>query len=61
MRHDKSVVFRRISLGALLLDLFIVRFAFPQTSFFQGKTVTILESSGPVSYTHLTLPTIYSV
>src|SRR4029453_4991999 len=47
MRHEKSVVFLRISLGALLLDLFIVRFAFPQTSFFQGKTVTILESSGP--------------
>jgi tripartite-type tricarboxylate transporter receptor subunit TctC len=49
MRHDKSksVVFLQISLGALLLDLFIVRFAFPQTSFFQGKTVTILESSGP--------------
>ena len=49
MRHDKSksMVFLQISLGALLLDLFIVRFAFPQTSFFQGKTVTILESSGP--------------
>ncbi len=49
MRRDgsKSVLFLQISLGALLLDLFIVRAAFPQTSFFQGKTVTILESSSP--------------
>ena len=49
MRRDKSksVVFLQISLGALLLDLFSVRVAFPQTSFFQGKTVTILESSAP--------------
>src|SRR5919108_5470097 len=44
---SKPVVFLQISLGALLLDLFIVRVAFAQTSFFQGKTVTILESSGP--------------
>jgi len=44
---SKSVVFLQISLGALLLDLFFVSFAFPQTSFFQGKTVTIVESSSP--------------
>jgi tripartite-type tricarboxylate transporter receptor subunit TctC len=44
---SKSVVFLLSSLGALVLDIFIVSAAFPQTSFFQGKTVTILESSGP--------------
>ena len=43
---SKSVVFLRTSLGALL-GLFIGGVAFAQTSFFQGKTVTILESSGP--------------
>jgi hypothetical protein len=44
MRRDKSksAVFLQIFLGALLLDLFIVRVAFPQTSFFQGKTFTII-------------------
>ena len=49
MRRDrsKSVVFLQISFGALLLDLLIVSGAFSQTSFFQGKTVTILESSAP--------------
>ena len=49
MRRDgsKSVVFLQISFGALLLGLFIGGVAFPQTSFFQGKTVTILESSAP--------------
>ena len=49
MRHDrsKSVVLFQISLGALLLGLFISGVAFPQTSLFQGKTVTILESSAP--------------
>ena len=49
MRSDKSksVVFLQISLGALLLGLFNSGTAFPQTSFFQGKTVTILESSAP--------------
>ncbi len=36
-----------IHLAALALDLFAVRFAFAQASFFQGKTVTILESSAP--------------
>jgi tripartite-type tricarboxylate transporter receptor subunit TctC len=45
------VVFLQISFGALLLglciDLFMGGVAFPQTSFFQGKTVTILESSAP--------------
>ena len=49
MRHDefKLVVFLQISLGALLLGLFIDGVAFAQTTFFQGKTVTILDSSGP--------------
>jgi len=53
MRRDKSksVMFLQISLGALLLglcfDLFMGSVAFAQTSFFQGKTVTILESSAP--------------
>jgi len=49
MRRDKSksVVFLQISLGALLLCLFITGVAFPQTSFFQGKTVTIVQSSAP--------------
>ena len=53
MRRDKSksVMFLQISLGALLLglcfDLFMGGVAFAQTSFFQGKTVTILESSAP--------------
>ena len=39
MRRDKSksVVFLQISLGAVLLGLFTVGVAFPQTSFFQGK------------------------
>jgi tripartite-type tricarboxylate transporter receptor subunit TctC len=48
MKRDKSKwgAFLQISLGALLLDFFIGRVALPQTSFFQGKTVTILESSG---------------
>ena len=36
-----------IALGALVLGLFGVGRAFAQTSFFQGKTVTILESSAP--------------
>ena len=57
MKRDKSKwrVFRQISLrtafGAPLLgfcfDLFMGGVAFPQASFFQGKTVTILESSAP--------------
>ncbi len=48
MKRDKSKwgAFLQISLGALLLDFFIGRVALPQTSFFQGKTVTILESIG---------------
>jgi len=45
------VLFLQISLSAPLLglciDLFMGGVAFPQTSFFQGKTVTILESSAP--------------
>jgi tripartite-type tricarboxylate transporter receptor subunit TctC len=47
MNRDKSKwgVFLQISLGAHLLGLFIGGVAFPQTSFFQGKTVTIIESS----------------
>jgi tripartite-type tricarboxylate transporter receptor subunit TctC len=44
---SKSVVFRQIFLGTLLLDLFMGGVAFPQTSFFQGKTVTIVEAGGP--------------
>ena len=49
MRRDKSkpALFLRIFLGALLLNLFVVSVAFSQPSFFQGKTVTILESSAP--------------
>jgi tripartite-type tricarboxylate transporter receptor subunit TctC len=50
MRRDRSkpVVLLQISLGAVLLGIFFfVGVAFPQTSFFQGKTVTILESSAP--------------
>src|SRR5215470_11208644 len=49
MRHDafKLGVFLQISLGALLLGLFIGGVALAQTPFFQGKTVTILESSAP--------------
>jgi tripartite-type tricarboxylate transporter receptor subunit TctC len=43
----KSVAFLQITLGVLLLDLLIVRPALPQTSFFQGKTITIVQSSGP--------------
>src|SRR5258705_5368873 len=49
MRRDKSqsAIFLRIFLGALLLNLFIFGVALPQTSFFQGKTITVLESSAP--------------
>jgi tripartite-type tricarboxylate transporter receptor subunit TctC len=49
MRCDKSksVLFLQICLSALLLDLFTVSVAFPQTSFFQGKTITIVQSSAP--------------
>jgi tripartite-type tricarboxylate transporter receptor subunit TctC len=49
MRRDKSkpVVFLQIALGAHLLGFFIAEVAFPQTSFFQGKTVTVVESSAP--------------
>jgi tripartite-type tricarboxylate transporter receptor subunit TctC len=49
MRCDgsKSVLFHRIFFGALLLGLFSSDVALSQSSFFQGKTVTILESSAP--------------
>ncbi|HWP60258.1 MAG TPA: hypothetical protein VNL14_20355 [Candidatus Acidoferrales bacterium] len=48
MRHDKSpAVFLKISLGALLVCPFGAGVAFPQTSFFQGKTITIIQSGGP--------------
>ena len=49
MRRDtsKSMMFLQIYLGAHLLGLFIGGVAFPQTSFFQGKTVTIIQSSAP--------------
>jgi tripartite-type tricarboxylate transporter receptor subunit TctC len=47
MKHDRSTVFLQLCLGALLFGLFTSGVAFSQTSFFQGKTVTILESSAP--------------
>jgi len=49
MEFDKanSWVFCQISFGALLLGLIGGGVAFPQTSFFQGKTVTIVQSSAP--------------
>ena len=49
MKRDKSksVVFLQIFIGAHLLGLCIVGAAFSQTSFFQGKTVTIVQSSAP--------------
>jgi tripartite-type tricarboxylate transporter receptor subunit TctC len=49
MIRDKSMsgMFLQISFGALLLSLFVDGVAFPQTSFFQGKTVTIIQSSAP--------------
>jgi tripartite-type tricarboxylate transporter receptor subunit TctC len=49
MRCDKSqpVLFLQIFFGAQLLGLFTASPALSQTSFFQGKTPTILESSAP--------------
>ena len=49
MKRDRSktVGFLQIFFAALLFGLFIGGGAFSQTSFFQGKTVTILESSAP--------------
>ena len=49
MKLDRSKwgIYLQIFLGALLLGFFPGGLAFPQTSFFQGKTVTILESSAP--------------
>jgi tripartite-type tricarboxylate transporter receptor subunit TctC len=49
MKRDKSksVLFLQISLGALLLGLLIGGVAFPQTPFFQGKSLTIIQSSAP--------------
>ena len=49
MRCDKSKpgVLFQISFGALMLGLFSGGAAFSQTSFFQGKTVTIVQSSAP--------------
>jgi tripartite-type tricarboxylate transporter receptor subunit TctC len=49
MRRDtsNSAMFLQIFFGAHLLGLFIGGVAFPQTSFFQGKTVTIVQSSAP--------------
>mgnify|MGYP001217418716 CR=1 FL=1 len=43
----KSMGSPQIYLGALLINCLIGGAAFPQASFFQGKTVTILESSAP--------------
>lgn len=49
MRRDKSKpgLFLQISLDALLLGLISCGVAFAQDSFFQGKTVTILQASAP--------------
>jgi tripartite-type tricarboxylate transporter receptor subunit TctC len=49
MRRDKSKAMPLLGvyLGALWLGLFSGDVAFPQTSFFQGKTITIVQSSGP--------------
>jgi tripartite-type tricarboxylate transporter receptor subunit TctC len=44
---SKSVVLLQISLGALLILFFNAGPALPQPSYFQGKTITILESSAP--------------
>ena len=49
MRRNRSnsVLFPRALFIALLFDLCTSNGALPQASFFQGKTVTILESSAP--------------
>ena len=49
MRRGKfnSMLFLRTSVSAFLLGLYAGSDASAQTSFFQGKTVTILESSAP--------------
>jgi tripartite-type tricarboxylate transporter receptor subunit TctC len=49
MGYDKSMsaMFLRIFPASLLFGLFIGGVAFPQTSFFQGKTLTIIQSSAP--------------
>ena len=45
MHYETRQVPAVVILGAHLLCLFIAGVAFPQTSFFQGKTVTIIQSS----------------
>ncbi len=49
MRHDKSksAAFFQISFGALFFVFFIGGVASPQTSFFEGKTITLLQSGSP--------------
>jgi len=49
MRHDKtkSAQVLQIFVGALLMGLFIGGAALAQGSFFQGKTVTIVQASAP--------------
>src|ERR1043166_302751 len=49
MRRDnsKSSMLFQTTLGALVLIFFMSAVVSAQSSFFQGKTVTILESSGP--------------
>jgi tripartite-type tricarboxylate transporter receptor subunit TctC len=49
MRRDnsKSSMFFQTTLGALVLIFFMSAVVSAQSSFFQGKTITILESSGP--------------
>lgn len=45
--QSKSAVFLRIYVGAQMLGLFIGGVAFSQTPFFQGKSVTLIQSSAP--------------
>jgi tripartite-type tricarboxylate transporter receptor subunit TctC len=49
MRQDDSrlLLFLRIFIGALSVTLFMNGVAWSQTPFFQGKTITIIQSSGP--------------
>ena len=42
-------------------DLLEVRVTEVQSRYLNAEIVKILQASTPVSYTHLTLPTIYSV
>ena len=46
-----------VCVGFILMGVFAAK---PMLDF-MNESVTFIESSEPVSYTHLTLPTIYSV